>query len=197
MDRLAELSHGAKVVLGATIVYLIVLFFHWQEVTVAGVLSVGQSGWHGVGIVCGLLAIAIIAWQAVRLANIQLEVGVTPSMVTAALTVLLVVFTVIKFFSDSSYRTFWAWLGLALSIVIVVGAWMNMKAAGEGLEDVKAKLSSMTASSGGAAADAAAPAAPAAPAEPPAPAPAPPAEAPPAPPAEPAADAPTEPPAEQ
>jgi len=191
MDRLAELSHGAKVVLGATIVYLIVLFFHWQEVTIGGVLSVGQSGWHGVGIVCGLLAIAIIAWQAVRLANIQLEVGVTPSMVTAALTVLLVVFTVIKFFSDSSYRTFWAWLGLALSIVIVVGAWMNMRAAGEGLEDVKAKLSSMTASSGGAAG------APAAPAEPAAPAPAPPAEASPAPPAEPAGDAPSEsPPAE-
>ena len=126
MDKLAELSHGAKVVLGAAIAYFIVLFFRWQEVDVGGVVSVGQSGWHGVGVICGLLALAIIAWQAVRLANINLEVGVTPSMVTAALAVLLIVFTIIKFLVDNEFRTFWAWLGLILAIVIVVGAWMNM-----------------------------------------------------------------------
>ncbi len=32
MDKLAELSHGAKVVLGATIAFLIVSIFNWQEV---------------------------------------------------------------------------------------------------------------------------------------------------------------------
>jgi hypothetical protein len=169
MDKLSELSHGAKVVLGATIVFLIVLFFRWQEVEVGGVVSVGQSGWSGVGVVCGLLAIVIIVWQAVRLANIKVELGVTPSMITAALAVLLVIFTVIKFLADNEFRTFWAWLGLALSIVIVVGAWMNMQAAGEGLGDVRAKVESMTAGGGGGAAAAAppAPAEPAAPAPPP------------------------------
>ncbi len=172
MDKLSELSHGAKVVLGAAIAFLVVLFPHWQEVDLAGITSVGQSGWHGVGIICGLLAIAIVVWNGVRLANINLEVGVTPSMVTAALSVLLVIFTVIKFLADNEYRTFWAWLGLALAIVIVVGAWANMKAAGEGLGDVRDKVSSMTASAGaggGAAAASEAPAAPApAPAAPPA-----------------------------
>ena len=34
-------------------------------------------------------------------------------------------------------RTFWAWLGLALAIVVVVGAWLNMQAAGEGLADIR------------------------------------------------------------
>ena len=155
MDKLAELSHGAKVVLGAAIVYFIVLFFRWQEVDVGGVVSVGQSGWHGVGIICGVLALAIIAWQAVRLANINLEVGVTPSMITAALAVLLIVFTIIKFLADNEFRTFWAWLGLILAIVIVVGAWMNMQAAGEGLSDVRDRVSSMTAGSGSATAPAA------------------------------------------
>ena len=29
MDKLAELSHGAKVVLGAAIVFLIFSFFNW------------------------------------------------------------------------------------------------------------------------------------------------------------------------
>jgi hypothetical protein len=44
-------------------------------------------------------------------------------------------------------RTIWAWLGLVLAIIIVGGAWMNMQAAGEGLGDVRAKVSAMTAGS--------------------------------------------------
>jgi len=205
MDRLAELSHGAKVVLGATVVFLIFSFFDWFHYTGPGASELnaigadtGVSMWHGIGWIAGLVAIALIAWQAVRLANINVEIGITPSMITAALAILLFLFALIRFLDKpgGSYvgRTFWAWLDMALAIVILVGAWMNMKAAGEGIDEVRAKLSSMTASSGGAAADTAAPAAPA---EPAAPAPAPPAEAPPASPAEPAGDAPTEPPAEQ
>lgn len=167
---ISKLSHGAKVVLVATIVFLIVSFFNWQEVELGAFGSAGVSMWHGVGWIAGLLAIVIVVWQAIRLANINLEVGVTPSMVTAALSVLLVFFTVIKVLVDNEFRTFWAWLGLALSIVIVVGAWMNMQAAGESLGDVRDRVSSMTAGAGGAGA-AAAPEAPAAPA-PAAPAPA-------------------------
>ena len=48
---------------------------------------------------------------------------------------------VIKFLADNEFRTFWAWLGLILAIVIVVGAWMNMQAAGEGLADVRDQVS--------------------------------------------------------
>jgi hypothetical protein len=167
MDKLAELSHGAKVVLGAAIAFLIVSFFNWQEVDL-GPVEAGRSGWAGIGVIAGLLAIVIIVWQAVRLANINIEVGVTPSMITAALAVLLVVFTFIKFISDSEFRTFWAWLGLILAVVVAAGAWANMKAAGEGLSDVRAKVESMTASASGgaAAAPAAAPESPAASAAP-------------------------------
>ena len=69
--------------------------------------------WHGVGLLAGLLAIALIVWQAIRLANIKFEIGVTPAMVTAALAVLLLIFTVIRFLDKpTSCRTFWAWLGL-------------------------------------------------------------------------------------
>lgn len=162
---ISKLSHGAKVVLGATIVFLIVSFFNWQEVELGAFGSAGVSMWNGVGWLAGLLAIVIVVWQAIRLANINLEVGVTPSMVTAALAVLLLLFTIIKVLVDNEFRTFWAWLGLALAIVIVVGAWMNMQAAGESLTDVRDRVSSMTAGVGGAGA-AAAPEPPAAPAAP-------------------------------
>ena len=45
--------------------------------------------WHGVAWIAGLLAIALIVWQAIRLANIEIEVGVTPAMITAALAALM------------------------------------------------------------------------------------------------------------
>jgi CDP-diglyceride synthetase len=150
MDKLAELTHGAKVVLGSAIAYLIISFFNWQEIDLGAFGSAGVSMWHGVGWVAGLLAIAIIAWQAVRLANINVEVGVTPSMITAFLAILLLLFTVIKFFADSEFRTWAAWVGLILAVVVCVGAWMNMQAAGEGFAEVKDKLGSMG-SGGGAA----------------------------------------------
>ena len=174
MDKLAELSHGAKVVLGAAIAFLLFSFFSWFKYTGPGADQIeavggdiGVTMWHGVGWIAGLLAIALIVWQAIRLANIQFEIGVTPSMVTAALAVLMLIFTVIRFIDkpgngDFVGRTFWAWLCLVLAVVVVVGAWMNMQAAGEGLGDIRDRVGSMTGSSESASPAAAAPAAPAA-----------------------------------
>jgi hypothetical protein len=141
MEQLKDLSHGAKIVLGAAIAFLVVSFFNWFEVEgleEATGIEAGVSMWHGVGWLAGLLAIGLIVWQALRLANIQLEVGVTPAMITAALAVLVLVFTFIRFIDAPTLleRTFWAWIGLILAIVVVVGAWMNMTAAGESLQGV-------------------------------------------------------------
>jgi len=198
MDTLAQLSHGAKLVLGAAIAFLIVSFFSWfdyngpgSEFAEAFGGDTGITMWHGVGWLAGLIAIVLVVWQALRIANIELELGVTPAMITAALAILMVIFTFIRFIDAPGVfgRTFWAWLGLALAIAVVVGAWMNMQAAGEGVADIRARVSSMTAA-GGASATAApepsaqeppAPPVPDAPAEPAAPAE-------PSPPAAPAAD---------
>ena len=172
MDRLAELNHGAKVVLGSAIALLIVSFFHWFTYG-----PFGENMWHGIGVIAGLLVLALIAWQAVRLANINVEVGVTPAMITAVLAVLTFVFVLIRFIdkpgsgpvSDVIDRSIWAWLGLILAIVLVAGAWANMKLAGESFTDMKDRVAAMGKGGTGGAAEA--PAAPAAPTEtPPAPA---------------------------
>ena len=148
MDKLAELSHGAKVVLGGAIVFLILSFFNWQEVDLGAFGEAGVSMWHGVGWIAGLLAIALIVWQAIRLTNFNLEIGVGPAMVTTFLAVLLLLFTVIKFFADSEFRTWAAWVGLILAVVIAVGAWMNMQATGESFGDLQ-KLGGGAGASGG------------------------------------------------
>lgn len=146
MDKLAELSHGAKVVLGAAIALLVVSFFNWFQYAGIGFANM----WNGIGVLAGLLLIALIVWQALRLVNINVEIGVTPSMITAALSVLLLIFVAIRWLdkpgpsiaNEGVSRTFWAWLGIILAIVIVVGAWMNMQAAGEGLADIRSQVGS-------------------------------------------------------
>jgi hypothetical protein len=137
MDKLAEINHGAKVVLGASILFLIISFFNWQEVDLGAFGEAGVSMWNGVGWIAGLLAIAIIVWQAIRLSNLNLEIGVGPAMVTAFLALLLLLFTVIKFFADDDFRTWAAWVGLILAIVVAGGAWANMKLTGESISDLQ------------------------------------------------------------
>ena len=98
MDKFNELTTGAKLVLGATVAFLIVSFFNWFEADLGGIEEVagvdaGVSMWNGVGVIAGLIAIVLLVWQAIRLANINLEIGMTPAMITAALAALLLIFT--------------------------------------------------------------------------------------------------------
>jgi hypothetical protein len=169
MDKLSELTHGAKVVLGAAIAFLIVSFLSWFEVDLGPLGEAGENMWHGVGFLAGLLVIALIVWQAIRLANIQFEIGVGPAMVTTALAALLLIFTFIRFIdkpggdlaSSVVDRTIWAWLGLILALVIVGGAWMNMQASGESVQALMDRFGTSSESAG------AAPAPPPPPAGPP------------------------------
>ncbi len=107
--------------------------------------------WHGWGVLAGLVAIAIIVWEGLRLANMKIEIGLTPAMVTAALAILLLVFTVLKFLVSNEFRTFWAWLGLLLAILIAVGAWVNMKQLGESVSEMGASMKTAASSAAAAA----------------------------------------------
>jgi hypothetical protein len=119
--------------------------------------------WHGWGVLIGLTLLAILAWEAAQLTETKIAVGpLSPTMVTMLLAALLVLFTLIKVLSNDYVAT-WAWVGLVLSIVVGVGAWLNMQEAGESLGDLK---SSFTQTGPGAPAPAAE-AAPAAAADPP------------------------------
>ena len=81
---ISKLSHGAKLIIGGTVAFLIVSIFNWQEVDISGIASVGRSMWHGWGVLAGLLAIALLVWEVIRLANINVAMPVTPAMTSAA-----------------------------------------------------------------------------------------------------------------
>jgi hypothetical protein len=181
---ISKLTHGAKLVLVATILFLVVSFFSWFSYHDVGVWNM----WHGIGVLAGLLAIALLAWEAVHLYGIKVGLPLHPAMTGAVLAVLVAIFAFIRFIAVPGGdfgaaagvgRTFWAWLGLALAIAIVAGAVANMKAVGLTMGDVKEQASAAAASASAAAKSAtdkstddapAAPAPPEAPAVPDAPA---------------------------
>ena len=137
---LSKLTLGSKLVIGTGVLLLIdSIFFNWQEVSF-GPISVGVSMWHGWGLLVGLLLLVILAWEAAQIAGIKIALGpLSPSMVTAGLSALLLLFTLIKVITNSYVAT-WAWIGLVLSAGIAAGAWLSMKAAGESLSDLKTSV---------------------------------------------------------
>ena len=156
MDKFNELTTGAKLVLGATIAFLIVSFFNWYEADLGGLediagVDAGVSLWNGVGVIAGLIAVVLLVWQAIRLANINLEIGMTPAMITTALAALLLLFTLIRVIDgyELADRTIWLWLGLALAVLIAVGAWMNMQASSEGIADIRSSMAGAAAAARG------------------------------------------------
>jgi hypothetical protein len=149
MDAFMKLSRDLQLLLGGTVLYLIMSFLDWQQVSV-GPISAGVTEWHGVGIIAGLLAVALLAWELARLFSVKIELPLTSGQVSVGLALLLLIFTVITFLSHSAYRHWPEYLGLILSIVIAVVAVRRAKA--EGVEvprNISTRFSAATAQSGG------------------------------------------------
>jgi hypothetical protein len=174
MDQLKELPREAQVTLGCLVLFVIISFLDWQQVSV-GPYSAGRNLWHGIGIITALLADGYLGWEIARALKYSRDLGpVNPPQTSAAFALALIVFTVITFLDWSDFRHWPQWVGLLLAIVITVVAFKRAK--DEGVEIPKMPQGS---SAGGGTAAAAAPAA--APAAEPAPAtdPAPPSDPPP------------------
>ena len=73
-------------------------------------------------------------------------------MLGALVALLLAVLTILKFLVDNEFRTFWAWLGLILAIIVAGAAFLRMQAGGESLADMRTKFGSSSGSSAGTAA---------------------------------------------
>jgi hypothetical protein len=148
MEMLKKLPRQAQVVIGCGVLYLIFSFFDWQQVSF-GPITAGVTEWHGIGVVAGLLVIALLLWEAARLfqANIQLG-SFTAGHISVGLALLLLIFTVITFLTHGTARHWPAWLGLVLSIVIAVAAFGRAKAEGVQMPDMSAMASRADGSQG-------------------------------------------------
>jgi hypothetical protein len=138
MEMLKKLPREVQVLLGGSLLYLIFSFFDWQQVSF-GPVTAGITEWHGVGIIAGLLAIALLLWEAARLFQVTVPLGtLTPGLVSVALALLLLLFTVITFLTHNEARHWPSWIGLLLSIVIAAAAFARARTEGVQMPDVSA-----------------------------------------------------------
>jgi hypothetical protein len=131
-----RLSTGTKILAVAAIVFLIDSFLPWQHAGGCGSVlgqqfcaSVSFSIFGGSGSWAGLLAflldLALIAWLAIRIFNVNLNLNVPAGRVTAGLAGGLLLFGLIKvIFTITNHSGFGTYIGIILLIAIAYGAYM-------------------------------------------------------------------------
>jgi hypothetical protein len=145
MDRFNALGRGAQLMLVAGVLLLIDLFLPWQDFGISDELGIDVddsfSGWRGfAGVVLGLLTIVLLAWLVVRLFAVDIPLPVSQAMSAALLGVLIAAFGIIKFLTIlGDEQTIWAWIGLLLSILVAVGAYLQVQEAG-GVETLRSEI---------------------------------------------------------
>jgi hypothetical protein len=146
MDKLKALGRGTQIMFIAAVLLLIVMFFRWQEIDLE-IVSAGQNAWHGFwGVVMGILTIVLVARIAARLAAVEIPIPLSFATTSFVLGVLIAICAVMKLITDD-YRTFWAFIGVGLAIVVAVGAWLEVQEAG-GIESLKSDASNLSSSVG-------------------------------------------------
>jgi hypothetical protein len=162
MERFNALGRGAQLMLIGGVLLLIDLFLPWQdfgsEFSDAVGVDASFSGWRGFGgVMVGLLTVVLLAWLIVRLASVNIPLPVSTAMSAAIIGTLILIFTVIKLLTIlGDEATIWAWVGLALAILIAVGSFKTVQEAG-GVDTLRSEASTLSSSAAAApAADAAA-----------------------------------------
>jgi len=126
MNELMKLSRDSRIILGASLLYVILSFLNWQQYCASGggvSVCAGRSEWHGIGILGGLIALALLLWEVGRMLAVKVELGgLSPALISVGLALALLVFTVITFLSHSAYRHWPEWVALIVSILIAVVA---------------------------------------------------------------------------
>lgn len=162
MERFNALGRGAQLMLIGGVLLFIDLFLPWQDFDVGGLadelgVDATFSGWRGIGFILGLLTIVLLAWLIVRIASVDIPLPVSTAMTGALLGTLILIFAVIKLLTIlGDEATLWAWVGVALAVLIAVGAFMTVQEAG-GVDTLRTEATTLGGSTAGSAPAAAEP----------------------------------------
>jgi len=129
----ANWSTARKILLPASLLLLIDSFLNWQQVDL-GVVTAGQSMWHGLGFLIGILLIVLIVWEALdafapdTIRGLNLPGGLLALGLAGAILIL----TVIRVLT-LDFRHWPAWVGLILALVIGYGGWLRFQESGDAM----------------------------------------------------------------
>ena len=126
-----RVSTGSKILLVAGLLLLIDLFLPWQSAgggSFAGIDIPGVSfnGFRGLGILAGILAIALLVWEGLLVAGVNINMGTaSPALISAILGGATALFTIITFLTMLSGAAFGAFVGLVLALALAYGAYVR------------------------------------------------------------------------
>ena len=127
---MARLSTGSKILLATGVLLFIDLFLPWQRECVdLGAFGGGcasLNGFNGLGILVALLVIALLVWEGLLIAGVNINMGTTsPALISAILGAATALFTIILLLTRLSSISFGAWIGLILGLVLAYGAYVR------------------------------------------------------------------------
>jgi hypothetical protein len=126
---------GSKLILVLSLALLVEMLAPWQRVCAAsGSQNDNICGWRtaysgsSFGTYAGLLAAAILVWELLPVLAPRLSMrGWSTAVVTAILSVALVICVLVKMIEDNEFQTGWAWFGLALALAIMLIALIRVR----------------------------------------------------------------------
>jgi hypothetical protein len=150
MDRFNALGRGAQLMLVGGVLLFIDMLFAWQSIDLGPLGDYSRKGWYGAaGVILGILVIILLAWLIVRIASVDIPLPVSTAMSAAVIATLILIFAIIKLLTIlGDETTIWAWVGVALAIVIAVGAFQAVNEAG-GVDTLRSEASALGGSAGG------------------------------------------------
>ena len=150
MDRFNALGRGAQLMLVGGVLLFIDMLLAWQSSDLGPLGDYSRKGWYGAaGVILGILVIILLAWLIVRIASVDIPLPVSTAMSAAVIAVLILIVAVIKLLTIlGDETTIWAWVGVALAIVIAVGAFQAVNEAG-GVDTLRSEASALGSSAGG------------------------------------------------
>ena len=126
---------GSKLILLLSLALLLEMLAPWQRICAAsGTNADNICGWRtaysgsSFGTYAGLLAGVIVVWELLPVLLPRLSMrGWSTAIVTAILSVALVICVLVKMIEDNEFQTGWAWIGLALALAIMLIALIRVR----------------------------------------------------------------------
>jgi hypothetical protein len=126
---------GSKLILLLSAAFLFEMLAPWQRVCAVTSgdeprICGWRTGYEGTdfGLYAAIFAAAILVWELlpVLIARFSMR-GWSTAVITAILSVGLVVCTLVKLIKDNEFQTIWAWIGLAIALVIMLTAMIRVR----------------------------------------------------------------------
>ena len=128
MERIAALSTGTKLMLASGALLFLDLFFTWQKLPqyfgTKFAVTADLDGWDRIGLVLGLLTLALLTLVVLRNAEVELSPDVPWNRITFGLAALVFAVALLKNLTDA-HSAWAAYVGVVLAAVTLVGAYLD------------------------------------------------------------------------